>query len=767
MPSAQSETETLPNSTLPLKTLDREGKVPPSRLDKIIDALTVVSTLMEASKERLRRAAIIKGQFDGNPPFNPQKLRANGLAWSANFNTLEARAYKNNALVPYYDLFASGPVYSQVSLDIDDRREQSKKSGIVTEEWDRSLRDDDDFEQSFWRLFNDFIGFGKGWFLWPNPVSIRFEHIPWYRILVPDGTTTSLRKWELFAVLHVYEIHELYRKIRNEESAKKAGWIPGNVIQAIRQAAPYDPSLYDDYVGLQQQLKDHDLYVTARSDKVFCASVYVKEFDGKWTQIVVPVDRYISPGIDYYSPYGERKVDPEKTGFLFKHTHWYDDIRQIISPFFLEVDDGSVNGLSGLGKDIVAPMQVKDRLRMAQLNNTFMRSSIVLQQRTPSGKVNGALQQIGNATIIGPDFAIQNSTVLADIESTIAVNRDLDMMLQSNVGVYKPNPEKPPGNPEPAQTSQMRMAQSTVLSNTAVNRWHQQADRFYTELFRRYCLSGEKEAVRFREWCKKRGVESADLKRLIQVRSYRNVGNGSVFIRQQSSSALLALRELLPQEGMNALAKDVVAAYAGQQKVESYFPDVDESMPGRDQWEARTENGIMKGGSPTNRIEGQDDEEHLKEHSQAIVAALGSLKQGAEPEPAVVFAQGVLAHSVEHLAGLNRKNPKLAKEWKQRLSALGSAVGKLKSLLAQRQQRNGDQSQKQQKVMNDEQLKEFQTRHKMQLSEEKTRHMMKLKQESAAQKVRLEQIQAAQEMELADTKTAAEITRKRFSAFTP
>src|SRR5687767_7854026 len=96
-----------PQTMIPLAPLT--GTKPPKRrLDDAVKAQTLVASLWQAAQERNLKMAAIQGQIDGNPPYSPVRMRAAGRASDANFNTLEAKAVRSAALVPYYDLFAGG-----------------------------------------------------------------------------------------------------------------------------------------------------------------------------------------------------------------------------------------------------------------------------------------------------------------------------------------------------------------------------------------------------------------------------------------------------------------------------------------------------------------------------------------------------------------------------------------------------------------------------------------------------------------------------------
>lgn len=734
-----------------LSTLSESGTPPKSRIENFQAACGLVEQLRHDNEGRNAMGAKIRSMFDGNPPFNPAKLRSAGMSYYPNFNTLEGKAYGASAKVPYYDLFSSAPHHVEVSLELGVGNEaiEAYHSRCVTEELDRTLKDWSAFDPTMGKLIDDYVKFGKGYLMWPDPVSWKFKRIAWHRVLVPSDTDVDLSEWEYFAVLRNFNVHELYNRIRNPETAARSGWKREAVLAAIRTASKIDPANTQDWVGVQQQLKDHDLFVSTGPDRVETAFLFVREFSGKWSQMVVPLGGY-----------DKGKAKDGDAGFLFKKTGLYDKLENVIAPFFFDVEDGSVNGLSGLGKDIFAPMQAKDRMRCAQVNNVFMRSSILMQAKSGSGRQKASLNQIGNVCVIPEGYEVQQSTVLGDIESTVVVNADIDRMLQSNTGIYRPQFEKPAGNPETATAAQLRFTQGTVLTNSAVNRFHSQLDRAYAEMYRRIVKDGGKEAVTFRKWTKERGIPNEVLSKTRAVRSFRNVGNGSVYLRQTGISNLLPLYQELPEPGKQNFLADAVAANAGQQKVELYLPrEARQNIPNRHVWEATMENDSLKNGSPAQWTPEQDDVAHLQTHAAAVEQALGSVQQGGDPAAVAVFAQAAISHCVTaHVASLQRKGRKAqVAQWLEVLKGLGEQAQQLAEAVRKQAQQQQQLQQQAQQQLTEQDLAARESEFKMGLKATEKQHGMGLKAAQTEQKLAINAANATQKMGIGRAQASAKL----------
>ncbi len=741
-----------------LLTVKESGAAPKARIDDFLSALNIVETLRRSSEPRNAKAAMIKGQMDGNPPFNPAKQRQAGMRGYPNFNTLEAKAYMSAALVPYYDLFSSAPNHIEVELDQKDTRIRDLWSRDITEELHRTVSESTWFELNMWKMLYDFVGFGKGFLIWPDTVTHKFKRVSWHRVMFPDETDVDPGEWENFAVLWHYNAHDLYKRVRNKERAESMGWNVEATIKAIQLAAPYDPANVNDWLGVQRKLRDQDLEADNNCEKIVTAWLFVKEFDGRWSWMIVPVIGLMDPL--------EKKFKKEQHGFLFKRIGIYENIHQIIAPFFFEVFDGSVNGLAGLGKDIFAPMQLKDRMACAKVNNVFLRSSVLMQAKTATARQKAALVQIGNVTVIPEGYDVQQATILGDIESTIAVGRDIDLMLQSNTGIYRPQFEKPQGNPETATAASLRFQQGTVLGNSAVNRFHRQLDGAYQELYRRIIKSGDAEAEKFRKWCEDRGVPREALAKTRSVRSYRNIGNGSPFLRQTNVSSLAPFFPEFPEDGKQAFLADVVAAYTSQQKVESYVQTAQQQqLPTEQGWAATIENDSLAKGSPVLWTPQQSDSEHLAIHAQALQQALQGVQQGGDPAAIAVFGHAIMAHAATHIMALQRKGRKKeVQQWTNIFKELGQAVEQLSQQVQQTQQEQKQLQERQQQVLSDQQLKSMELEGKMHLAGLKAEHGMSVKERKATLDMNIARAKSLQDLSISDLEAAAEIRRNQMTA---
>lgn len=681
---------TNPNDELPMQNITEQGTPPRHRLQDAAAAQDLVQRLLTANRERARFNAKIQGMLDGNPPFSAVTLRNAGQAYRCNVNFLEGKASLDAALTPYYDLFSAAKYYAEVKTDFgDDEQESDRWSRVITEEFDQMLRSYDQFDFNMVGMMHDRTAYGKGYLMWPDKKGWWFQHIPHHKVLVPDAAKASLSELEVLVVRESYQVHRLWAYIKDKEQAEKAGWNVQAVVNAIANAMPDDVSANTNdssaYEYIQSFMKDKDICEGVRLSTVQAAHVFVREFDGKVSHLIV---------MENLTQYQDRnKIEPE---YMFEDYACYDKFSHALAAFFFATLDGSWNGASALGRDIFSPMEIKNRLKCAAIDNSFLRSGITLQANDPEALTKTSLVQFGALNILPPGFSVQQATILGDVEGLLGMDNAIDAMLSSNTGVYKGRLEKPQGNPRTAEEVRLQYQNSATLGNSAVNRFYQELDWFYTEIYRRITMEDHKttgeenEAVdKFYKECERRGVPIQAIKKVKYVRAFRNMGNGSLYMRQQAVLQTMQLVPMMTEGGRAAWLDEAISVTAGQDAADRWNPKR-ERKPTNQEWDAMIENGILKEGAPVVITPTQNNLIHAQIHIQAAAQAAASLKDGGDPMQVLGFLEMVGPHAGQHLQALSQDKMRkdefkmLEKQWKDIARLTDQLRDQMKGAMEQR-----------------------------------------------------------------------------------
>lgn len=774
----------IPQGLLPMVPVT-DGKVPKHRIKSATEAQTIVANLFRANLQRNSMWASIQGQIDGNPPYNPSKLRDMGRASDPNVNTLEAKAIRSSALVPYYDLFAGGPRYVDIRLAPPGAAEEdsgyryggsngsaryngngsnvklggsryngadvtstpndpaydpirlSEDSGIVSEEYDRMLRRWNNFEYTMYTGINDYVTFGRMHLPWESCDSWRFRRLPYHRVLVPDATPIDLEEMELVIILQNYTVARLYGMIRDQATAESAGWNYDETMNAITRAVPVDPTIPNDPIAVQQMVRDSDIYISARSSTVQTATLLVKEMSGKWSELIIRRDQI--PGSLNATDDANANASVRDPAYMFAAYDRYESLIDALPSFFFEASDGTWNSASGLGRDIYSLMQLKDRVFCTQAHSVMLRNSLVLQPQQALDKSRLNLLQVGAVTWLPEQVNVVQSSILGDIASTIAVTQEMDRMVERNTGIYRPTLQQEKGNPDTLGEFQMKFAQATVLSTSGINRFFSQMDRLYSTQYWRVIECGmkkggktvyEKEAQLFVQRCEARGVSRESLKRLESIRAFRTIGQGSQAMRQQTLSNLMSLYPMLPANGQENLLEDVIRTSTSQHQVERYMPDADRRKLPSDQLSyALLENAALRASAPVSWTPSQNNVIHAQTHLQAGAQAAAAVQQGADPHDIVTFIDAIGAHTTIHLQRLamDPTAKDALKILQQQLDQLAKVNDKLKQAIMAMPKQQQALAQQQQGVLTDAKVKMLDVQLKNQTSQQKAMATLQLK----------------------------------------
>lgn len=753
-------TSSPPDNSLSLANIDQRGKPPAQRLSSASDAQNLFWVMHEAALPRLAMAASIKSMIDGGRPYDQTKRRAQADAWRSNFNSLEAASRVEAAVTPFYDLLTSSNLYAECQTDIgassavDVRQptvDSATASRIRSELFDRMLRTYPSFDDQWEVMLNDFVAFNKGFLWFPSPESWHFKRLHWWRVYFPDGISTDPDEWECFAIVHSWTPSKLWRMAH--DAPNDAGWNRERTYEAIRRAAPDELSRsFTDPMRMEQMFRDSDFYLNSRIGVIKAASVFTREFDGKWSRMMVETTRYgdnaVGGGVNTPQSMVERESKRSKKAsavnglevspvgakdWLYNKPRVAKHLHEIMCPFIFNRNDGSMNEVSGLGKRLTSLCQAKDKLLNTTVDNAFQRSGLVLQAQTGMSQQRmAAVTYTGYGSIIAPGFAVQQATAFGDIEGPMVISQDLDNRLDKNTGTYRPAFEKPAGNPETATAASARFSQMAQLSQSPVNRFYRQADQFYTEVYRRATLpnlpsnsrdEGIEAAIVFQDGCVEAGLTAQQCRdrQPGTIKAMRAIGNGSPIQRQQTAAALTGIVPYFGPRGLEQWKVMSVAAYGGESLVKRLLPPEDTAqVPPRDAWDASIENDAMSQGNQPVFAAWQDSQVHATTHLAAAFAAVKAVLQGgADPAIPFTFLQIALPHTQQHIARVPRQ------QIRQELEAAFKQVSQGAQQVMQKAQEHMQQQHQQNQLTFEQQLEAQKTQHDIQIKDAVTQARLK------------------------------------------
>jgi hypothetical protein len=685
----------------------------------------------------------VKGLVDGNAPYNPTVLKNNAQSYRTNVNWREAEGFLALALSAFYDLFVEAPTYAQVKVEGTNQELESQWGEALTEEFDRLQKADTGFDSLMQLSQHEMVMFGTGPVMWEDADSWKAISCKSGNLLLPEKALANVDEWELAIVRTAYPVGKIFKFIENPDSASAVGWNVEAVRLAILNAMPENLRSNQgsfSWEFLQQSIRNNDLFFSASCNVVRVAHVFCREFSGKITHCIVP-----------------ELSEQEGGDFLFRKIARFEKWSEIICPFYFDKGDGFHHSIKGLGIKMYGGLEVKNRLKCSVVDGAFARTQVMLQPMSAGNEQAAALIQLGPYVQLPAQYQVIQHSLAAALDAPLAVDRDIEITLQSNLSQYRQRIDKPEGNPRTAREISATVAQSAQLGKTQMNRYYQQLDGFFGERFRRATRNStgaDADAKAFRKRCLARGIPEEAFERA-KVTATRVVGQGSPMLRQQVLSELMSMIQMLPEEGRIALLRDWLASRVGHAKAEAYIPTQAPSPEMQDQKAlAWLENAALKVGGTVIRTATQNDLTHADVHMTAAGQALESLSQGGNPMEVLDFVNHVGEHLARHLQGL-AGDPARRSEYAQfskQFKELSSTVEKLQESIKTQMQQGQQEQQANAPV---EQNPELQA--KLQAAAVD----LKIKQEKADQAMQLKAAKTHQDMALKDVKTAADLHNKR------
>lgn len=730
------------------------GKPPERRIKGAKEAAQIVWKLVDANKLRAQTDAEVKGNLDGNPPYSPEALRKHGQASRTNVNFREGEGLKEAAETPYYDLFAEAPYYAAIALQSDRQWEAQQKSRIVTEEWNDMLREWDEFDFNMQMAVSNLVCFGRGFVMWEDEDSWQYTWVKYSRVLVPDGTANSLKKVEVLVIRQQWLLSDLWSKIKNKSESKEMGWNPAAVARAMTKATTdlQSGSIGDDYEYWQERLRNNDLAEATGNKTVRAAHVLVREYSGKVTHLIVE-----ERGTTGQPPATGESADGEMK-FLYEKRDRFESFRQVLGSLFFDLGDGTWHSVKGLLVKMHPFIQLKNRTNCAVVDNMFLNLSVLLKATSPKALETLSLIQIGPMSVLPPETEVVQWGVTGRMEEGLAVDNHLERKLSANIGTYRQTLRRTQGNPDTATKVLADEAKEASLSKGAVNRFYGQLDHIFRETFMRSIKGGQDESTEagrmakaFQERCAKRGVTLADLKKVRFVRAYRNMGNGSIFMRQQSVQSMLPVVMMLNEAGRQNWLDDYIAATSNQEMVErwnpkgNYNPTLDD-----DRVTAALQVAAAKDGVAPVITDAQNHVIFADTFRVAAVQSTESLQQGGNPEEVLAFLETIGPALAQHMQAIasDPSRKQIYNALKPRFDQLGQITDQLHRKVAQMRQQQQAQAQKQQQVMSDEDIAQFKAQKDAARRDWKAGRDMDLKSQKTNQALAINDLKTAQTLEL-------------------
>ena len=682
-----------PSSGIELDNLSESGQPPKSRLNDAKAVDDMVRQLIRADDRRSKVRSKLKGLVDGNPPYSPTELKRLGQSYRTNCNFREAEAFMNLGLSAFYDVFSEVPHYATIRIEHGDKNESERYSQIVTEEFDKLQKSDRNFDYLVQSSQYQMVLYGTGPLIFEDALDWRTKSIKAGELLVPDQTKSNINDWSLCVIRNTYQVHELYQFIRNEKAATTMGWDVAATRKAIMDAMPEQHSNNsNNWEWHQQQIRNNDLSHSAKCDTVKVSHVLYREF---------PTSENPEGAISH-AIIDERA---DKAAFMFRKVGRFNSWQECLHPMFYDKGDGTYHSIKGMGVKMYSALELKNRLRCANVDSAFLTTSLVVQADGEDSLNKTAMVSVGNLTIMPPGYNLIQRQLSGVLEPSMAMEREMQNLLQSNLSQYTPNLDKQGGNPRTATEIEAIVAQQSVLGKTQLSRYYEQLDGLFAERYRRASnlnlttdVPGGREALEFQKRCIDRGCPKECLGKAVLVSATRSIGQGSSFQRKQILSNLLSISGMLPETGRDTVLRDYVASLVGQGSMERILPEPELDYNRQEQeQEASRENIAFRVGGIIPVTDRDNHVIHAQTHLQFGVNSANAVQEGGDVAEVAATLQALMPHIQAHLEklGADASRKDILKILMEQTKQLAQVTGELIRHVQKQQQAASQQQQQQ------------------------------------------------------------------------
>lgn len=384
-------------------------------LTDIGQAVALVRALERDNEERVRKNARILEAYNAAPPYDRDRLRAEGLAWKTNFST-KPLALVVDRVVPQYVSAIRNLRYLTASALPDDLPEAARKTELFRKLITDTVRGHPEWEDLLTSVVMEMVLFGFAAVGWPWLTEWFPTFYSQDDFLVPVGTRHVAGSAPVLAFREYYLRHELLEHVADREAARAAGWDVENVIEAINAASNRDPKQTTGeptrvWMELERELSVASSFVGA--DRIRVWHVFVAEVDGRVTHVAFD----------------------DATG---KQLLWRDKVfgsmAEVAAFFSFQHGTGKLHSSKGVGRELYNVARVLDRARCEVVDRLNLSGKFVFQC-SDNDLRRFRMSVYGNAILVTNAFQYVPARLDSGVESYFAMDRFLTQLLEHVAGV--------------------------------------------------------------------------------------------------------------------------------------------------------------------------------------------------------------------------------------------------------------------------------------------------------------------------------------------
>lgn len=631
------------------------------------------TTLQTDHTKRFQEYAKIQKQYHGNRPRDPEKLRAKGLEYLANFNNGHARIHINKYLSSEYNLLHGVASPVDVTIRAIDTYTDHKIAKAIAVAYKNVYADWADYYTELDAMREDRCIFGIGVTLRDfnstgAQSSWKFSAIAPDQFLCPLSTKITTDSLSKFCVLHTMTAQDLWKIYEDLSDDETENWDKESLGHLLWRASSYgkgdSKTWVESLLEMQRKVRQYESSIGSfYTDDIHLVSVYSKEWNKKWSHGIIS-EQY-----------------PTDNPIFFK-SEQYEKASDFVQVWYFEPNKKTVHSVRGLGYRIYQPVEVQNRLDNNLVDQTQFGSTVFIRTRAGRGrdaksvKINlGAINDIGEAEFV-QQLASQN------IQPSLQVNQYQSQILERNAQYEGMNIEEPDNKYRTLGEVGMQATNDAVITKPQVSFFYRQMDTFLSNTFRLMFELGDSDPF-FKEFIQevkfelrndnipepyidgifkmpkdKTGLNRQGLPKWITVKAARSTSSGSQVADIMAANRMFQLAQFMGTDERYTFLQMATAAYSDHDNVNLFFPDKNRPQVFTEPMQkAVIENAILT--KLAQEIPVSPNDSHAQEapiHIQACQMIIQEWQQGGDAIAAHEQLVNLYPHFLGHFTMLSQ-NP--------------------------------------------------------------------------------------------------------------
>ena len=659
-----------PNDGAGVNTPDMSPETlkPTRRAVSSIDQINnIIKTLEEAGRIRNEKNGRIMAKYNAERPYEPAKLKAEGLNWKSNFST-KPLAAAIDKIAPRLTKAAQNARYL-TSAQLPESIEGAKlKSDKFREAVTRTIR-----AWPGWRPFlsevaqeDGLFGFTSVFFV--DKFSWKPRHFRQDQFFVPDQTGQTTDTVQVYIARQEFQIHELVNQIENRKAAESAGWDIDATVESINEAAPKSAlttsSPYTQVRTYEDAIREGSVFLSMQQG--------AKAIEVNHVLVVEPTGK-----VSYYM-----LDNRNKKNLLRQQLDLYASVPEALALFSYQQANGLLMGSKGIGREIYELAGALDRARNELVDRLVLSGKVWL--KGPDRVLERAkLSVVGNAVYISDQLEVQSVRIDAGVDSFVALDNLLTTLMDQIAGGV--TPRQLPGERVTAAQVNLFAAREEEKRDDLIERFLLQLAEVVTVIQRRLSdkRTNDDDAKAFREELL-RFMSEEELEQLAKQPALRTISD---WTDRQSQEIVLFAQE----KRADPLYDQVkLQTYAASARVSPEFAEdvvlpVNDPTQEAEQIRTQTlENIAMQLGT---EIPVSPRDNH-RIHLEVVKAELGKILPGIAENAAQIPSVGLmLQHGANHIEAAivgGAKDSEFSED-KKLLQAAAEQLGQLVATLEAQQ----------------------------------------------------------------------------------